>query len=194
MDGGQPGHDRVPRMPDGWPNFYGPRSNHFARARDQWVVARGAFFWGAIPLRVRLSRPQRSSALLAVGSCIGVYVILAFAFHWLIEPAVATSRDAAASLPPAATVAPDAQFAAFARARAELPSPSPTRQAIKPPASAAVVAAASDPVENAPVGEAKKAPRKPVARSTAGNERSRGERGNPIDFAAGLFGGQRRWF
>lgn len=146
-------------------------------------------FWGAIPLRVRLSRPQRSSTLLVVGSCIGVYVILAFAFHWLIEPTVAKSRDAAASLPPAATVAPDAQFAAFARARAELPSPSPTRQAIKPPASAAVVAAAPDPVENAPVVEAKKAPRKPVAR-----ERSRGERGNPFDFAAGLFGGHRRWF
>lgn len=151
-------------------------------------------FWGAIPLRVRLSRPQRSSALLVVGSCIGVYVILAFAFHWLIEPTVAKSRDAAASLPPAATVAPDAQFAAFARARPELPSPSPTRQAIKPPASAAVVAAAPDPVENAPAVEAKKAPRKPVARSTAGNERSRGERGNPFDFAAGLFGGHRRWF
>ena len=145
-------------------------------------------------MRVRLSRPQRSSALLVLGSCIGVYVILAFAFHWLIEPTVAKSRDAAASLPPAATVAPDAQFAAFARARAELPSPSPTRQAIKPPASAAVVAAAPDPVENAPAVEAKKAPRKPMARSTARNERSLGERGNPIDFAAGLFGGQRRWF
>jgi hypothetical protein len=127
-----------------------------------------------------------------LGSCIGVYVILAFAFHWLIEPTVAKSRDAAASLPPAA---PDAQFAAFARARAELASPSPTRQAIKPPASAAVVvAAAPDPVENAPAVEAKKAPRKPMARSTARNERSLGERGNPIDFAAGLFGGQRRWF
>lgn len=26
------GHDRGPRMPDGWPNFYGPGSNHFVRA------------------------------------------------------------------------------------------------------------------------------------------------------------------
>jgi hypothetical protein len=143
-------------------------------------------------LRVRLSRPQRSSALLVVGSCIGVYVILAFAFNWLIEPTVAKSREAAATLPPPATVVPDAQFAASIRARSEQPSPGPTRHAIKPPASAPVAAAAPSPSENAPAAEAKKPPRKQAARTPARSEPR--ERGNQFDFAFGQFNNNHRPF
>jgi hypothetical protein len=126
-----------------------------------------------------------------VGSCIGVYVVLAFAFHWLIEPTVAKSREAAAALPPPATAVPDVQFAASARARAELPLSSPIRQAIKPHASPAVAVAAPDSGENAPAAEAKKAPRKQAARTPARNER----RESAFDFAFGQFNNNHRpWF
>jgi len=125
-----------------------------------------------------------------VASCIGVYVILAFAFHWLVEPSLAKSREAAASLPPPAAVVPDAQLAAFARARAELPPASPARQAVKPPASAPVAAAAA--MGNASAAEAKKAPRKQVARTPARSERPAS--GNPFDFAFGSFNNHRPWF
>jgi hypothetical protein len=130
--------------------------------------------------------------LLVVGSCIGVYVVLAFAFNWLIEPTVAKSREAAASLPPSTTVVPDAQFAASARARAELPFSSPIRQAIKPHASPAVAAGAPDQAEKAPAVETKKPPRKQAARTPARSERR--ESGNSFDFAFGHFNSNHRPF
>src|SRR5712672_2913014 len=53
-------------------------------------------FLGGLKLSVRLSRRQRSSTLAVVGICLGVYVVAAMAFNWLIEPMVAKSREAAA--------------------------------------------------------------------------------------------------
>lgn len=128
-----------------------------------------------------------------IGSCIGVYVVLAFAFNWLIEPTVAKSREAVAALPPATTVAPEAQFAASARARSEFAPPTPIRHAIKPPASPAVAAKVPNPADNAPAAEAKKPPRKQAARTPARNERREG--GNAFDFAFGSFSNNHRpWF
>jgi hypothetical protein len=118
-----------------------------------------------------------------IGSCIGVYVILALAFNWLIEPTVAKSREAAAALPPPVTATPDAQFAASARGRSELLSPSPIRQAIKPPAVAPAVAAAPTRAESATPVETKKPPRKQVARTRSEPR----ERGTPFDFAFAPF-------
>jgi hypothetical protein len=106
---------------------------------------------GVIKMRVRYSRRQRSTVLTIVGVCLGVYVLLAVAFHWFAEPTLAKSREAEASKPPQATAAgyPAAAFVAYAA-----PSTEPSRVALMPPvvrrarapASAAVAAVDREPV------------------------------------------------
>jgi hypothetical protein len=50
------------------------------------------------------SRRRGSSALAVVGGCLGVYVVLAMAFHWFAEPSAAKSRAVAPYQPPPAAV------------------------------------------------------------------------------------------
>ena len=111
-----------------------------------------------------------------VGSCLGVYVVLAIAFHWLIEPTVAKNHVVVADKPapavvmqhpPAPSLAPAAQL--------ELPS----RFVSKPrPLATAAAPAATDAVP-------KTTPRKQVARTTVRPERTADR--NPWGFGWGGF-------
>lgn len=132
--------------------------------------------------RLRLSYP-----LAVIGSCLGVYVVIAVAFNWLIEPTVAKNRgpgpdDAAPArivqapvvpVTPSARVEPPSRAAAkpgtpaqksVETARAEAPRvatklPTPAPIAATPPVAAAPSVAASAPVAtSAPVAAAASAP------------------------------------
>jgi hypothetical protein len=62
---------------------------------------------------LRALRYRALSALAVIGSCLGVYVVLAIAFHWLIGPTIANNPDGAAADKPAsatATLSPAASF------------------------------------------------------------------------------------
>jgi type II secretory pathway component PulM len=77
---------------------------------------------GGVQMYVRnTSRRRGLSALAVVGSCLGVYIVLAMAFHWFVEPSVAKIRAVAPYQPPPAAmmqaatpVAPPAPAARFA--------------------------------------------------------------------------------
>jgi hypothetical protein len=91
--------------------------------------------------------------LAVVGSCLGVYVVLAMAFNWFVEPTVAKSREVAALKPPPGY---SVTSSAAPSARSELPS----RVVLKPTASAA------DATEKA-VDEVPRKTREYVAQTTA---------------------------
>jgi hypothetical protein len=134
-------------------------------------------------MHTRTSRHRGLSALAVVASGLGVYVVVAIAFHWLIEPTVAKNHGVVADKPAPAVVMqhPPATFLAPA-AQLELPS----RFVSKPRPLA--TAAAPDTTDVVP----KKTPRKQAARTTVRQERPAYR--NPWDFAWGGFNGSRPWF
>jgi hypothetical protein len=79
-------------------------------------------------MRFHRSRRRGSSALAVVGGCLAVYVVLAAAFHWLMEPTVAKNQAVVAYQPSPARIAQDVSLA---------------RVTLKPPTSAPVTAAAA---------------------------------------------------
>jgi hypothetical protein len=98
------------------------------------------FMRGDIQMYVHnTSRRRGSSAFAVVGSCLGVYVVLAMAFHWCVEPSVAKSRAVAPYQPPPAAMmqaaAPVARSAPPARlaARQRRRPPTPRRRRTCPP-------------------------------------------------------------
>jgi hypothetical protein len=63
------------------------------------------FMRGGVQMYVHnTSRRRGSSVFAVVGSCLGVYVVLAMAFHWFVEPSVAKSRAVAPYQPPPAAM------------------------------------------------------------------------------------------
>jgi hypothetical protein len=143
---------------------------------------------GGAQMRLSRSRRRGSSALAVVGSCLGVYVILAMAFHWFVEPTVAKSREVAAYQPPPPTMM---QYSpapvAVPVTRIEPPSRIAATSATSGPTSAAPEPAsaahepADKPVETAP----KKPPRQHVERTTARHERPAGGGWNTVGSASG---------
>src|SRR6267142_2393699 len=88
-------------------------------------------------MRSNGSRRQDFRLAAGVGFCLGVYVVLAVAFHWLMQPTVSENYGIAAYKPPPATIVvyPKAPF--VPPAPSELP---PSSVAAEPPASAAFAA------------------------------------------------------
>jgi hypothetical protein len=69
------------------------------------------------------SAQGRSSALTAVGSCLGIYLILAIAYHWLVEPVAKGYAAAKLAIPETAVAQPAPPIA-----RPELPFPAPAKR------------------------------------------------------------------
>jgi hypothetical protein len=106
----------------------------------------------------RTSRRRRSSAWVVIGSCLGVYVVLASLFNWLVAPTLA--KNAAAHQPPAASAAQHA-----AAPLAAVPYEGPAPDFFRPDAAKAPAkAAASEPAEQPRAVAPKKKQRKQVAR------------------------------
>src|SRR5258705_11686731 len=55
-------------------------------------------------MRSNGSRRQDFRLAAGVGFCLGVYVVLAVAFHWLMQPTVSENYGIAAYKPPPATI------------------------------------------------------------------------------------------
>ena len=142
-------------------------------------------------MRLNSSRRQEFRLAAGVGLCLGVYVVLAVAFHWLMQPTVSENYGIAAYKPPPATIVvyPKAPF--VPPARSELPSAS---IAVEPPASMAFAAAIPDTTKKPPAEVLKQVPKKHVARPTARRERPARERRNPWDYAWGSSYGYRPWY
>src|SRR2546430_15146326 len=60
-------------------------------------------------MRLKSSRVRGSSALAVVGGCLGVYVVLATGFHWLVEPTLGKNQGVTAYEPSPARIVPDAR-------------------------------------------------------------------------------------
>src|SRR5215471_16729366 len=105
------------------------------------MVAHG-WRWGH-SMRLKSSRVRGSSALAVVGGCLGVYVVLATGFHWLVEPTLGENQGVTAYEPSPARVVPDARQTVAAPVRSEPASrlaskPSTTVKAAGPPSSEAI--------------------------------------------------------
>src|SRR5262249_8989496 len=92
---------------------------------------------------LKSSRVRGSSALAAVGGCLGVYVVLATGFHWLVEPTLGKNQGVTAYEPSPARIIPDARQTVAAPVRSEPASrlaskPSTTVRAAGPASSEAV--------------------------------------------------------
>jgi hypothetical protein len=152
---------------------------------------------------VGTSRNKNSGLVAGVGFCLGVYVVLAVGFHWVMQPTVFKNSGLAAYKPPPATVVvyseapfvPPVPSEQLAPARSEPPS-----VAVEAPISAAGVkaaAAAPDASEKAAEIVPKKPRRNHVARAAPRRERpvrQVRERRNPWDFAYSPPYGNRPWF
>jgi hypothetical protein len=141
---------------------------------------------------------NRHSTLLVVGSCLGIYVVLAVCFHWLTQPTVVTAYGVTASKPPPtlAVVSSDTRIVTPAPQPSPVPSEPPTSARAKPPprfATVPVVEPAPKAVENSAVAP-KKAPKNRVARTAPRRERPVRERRNPWEYASGPSNGYRPWF
>jgi hypothetical protein len=151
------------------------------------------------------------SALGVIGGCLGVYAVLAVAFHALVEPSLGKSYAAypvpAAALLPPAPVAALPQIEATPRPALAAAAGSETgTAAINPATSEAtptkIVAAnsAADKSAAVEIEAAAKTAVKPTAsgtRPTASGTRHRRyarDRRNPFDFMFGASFGRRRWF
>ena len=103
-------------------------------------------------MRIRTSRRQDRTWVVVLASCLGVYLVLAVGFHWLLQPIVVKNSESIASKPP------PAMFAAFPAWRRAEPTTSreflrsvPQRSAARLPAPAGEPAKAetSEPAEQA---------------------------------------------
>src|SRR6266516_8003676 len=83
------------------------------RGGSPWVAL------GGMQMRLNGSRFRRSSALAVVGGCLGVYVVLATGFHWLVEPTLGKNQGVTAYEPSPARIVPDARQTGVAPARSE---------------------------------------------------------------------------
>ena len=70
-------------------------------------------------MRLKSSRVRGSSALAVVGGCLGVYVVLATGFHWLVEPTLGKNQGVTAYEPSPARIVPDARQTVAAPVRSE---------------------------------------------------------------------------
>jgi hypothetical protein len=123
-------------------------------------------------MRLRTLRRQGSSALAVVGSCLGVYIVLAVAFNWFVEPTVAKSREASASKLPPATIMQNSVPPLVAPAARSEPQPRIASKPIGIANDARVTPDDSEKAAEAP----KEAPKKHV-------ERTGRDRRNPWDHA-----------
>ena len=136
------------------------------------------------------SRRRVSPTLAVLGSCLGVYVVLAVVFNWLIEPTVAKNHSGAAEPSQAAPIVQYSDPAFVPPVRAERPF----RFALKPPASATVTAAAPASKEKTAAEVPKKTPKREVIRTTPRQDRPVREHRNERDFATAPSNGYRPWF
>jgi amino acid transporter len=99
-------------------------------------------WWGSKVRKVRLrkARHRGASVLAVIGGCLGVYVVLAVAFHWFIQPSFGKRSPAPALSAPAAAPA------AVARSDGAAP-PTPQLVAPQAPAPAHFAAAPAHAVE-----------------------------------------------
>ena len=155
------------------------------------MVAHGWRVWGAFNVRLYTSRSQGSYALAAVGSCLGVYAVLAVTFHWLVEPTLAKNQGVVPYEPSPARIVQFSDTPVVPPVRSEPPSrvasnpptsatvatatpgsketvrsEGPARLAPNPPTSATVATAAPESTETAAT-EPKNTPKKKVVRTTA---------------------------
>src|SRR5215475_8395611 len=98
---------------------------------------------GGHAMRLSSSRVRGTSAWAVVGGCLGVYVVLATGFHWLVEPTLGKNQGVTAYEPSPARVVPDARQTVAAPVRSEPASrlaskPSTTVRAAGPASSEAV--------------------------------------------------------
>src|SRR5215469_4007396 len=110
------------------------------------MVAHG-WRWGH-SMRLKSSRVRGSSALAVVGGCLGVYVVLATGFHWLVEPTLGKHQGVTAYEPSPTRIVPDARQTVAAPVRSEPASrlaskPSTTVRAAGPASSEAIRSEAS---------------------------------------------------
>jgi len=99
-------------------------------------------------MRLKSSRVRGTSALAVVGGCLGVYVVLATGFHWLVEPTLGKNQGVTAYEPSPARIVPDARQTVAAPVRSEPASrlaskPSTTVRAAGPASSEAIRSEAS---------------------------------------------------
>jgi hypothetical protein len=110
------------------------------------------------------SRRKGISVLAVIGGCLGVYVVLASAFHWFVQPTIAKNQSVVADrFAPVLQLQPSVAAPAATTAAAAIPTEPPIRM-VKPPQSAAATAAAAAPAasETATDSAPKPAPRKVV--------------------------------
>jgi hypothetical protein len=93
-------------------------------------------------MRILTSRSRDRTWVVVLGSCLGVYLVLAVGFHWLLQPIVKNSESTASKLP-------SATFAAHPDGRRAEPTTSweflrsmPQRPAARLPAPAGALATA----------------------------------------------------
>ena len=127
--------------------------------------------FGGIKLHWRISRVLGSYSLAVVGSCLGVYVVVAVAFHWLVAPTVAKNQ----AMPTATMV--HYQGAALAA----LVQSEPQSRAADTPTTATV--AAELPESTGTVATVPKKTPKKSARKTVRRERPARDFWNPWNFA-----------
>jgi hypothetical protein len=126
---------------------------------------------GDSKLHLRVSRLFGSYSLAVIGSCLGVYVVLAVAFHWLIAPTVAKKQ----TMSPATMV----QYSSPAFAAPAHSEPPP--RAVRTPATARV--AAEVPESTGSIAAVPKKTPKKAARRTVRHERPARDFWNPWNFA-----------
>src|SRR5258708_8849593 len=81
---------------------------------------------GGHSMRLKSSRVRGSSALAVVGGCLGVYVVLATGFHWLVEPTLGKNQGVTAYEPSPARIVPDSRQTAVAPVPSEPASLAPS--------------------------------------------------------------------
>jgi hypothetical protein len=178
-------------------------------------------FLGAFALRVGTSRHRGSSSLAVVGIGLGLYVILAFGFHWLVEPTLAKNQpppvavlqysgapfaagassvplSPVASMPPAVASTPPAVASTRPAVASTPPAVASTRPAVAstPPAVASTPPASTAVAAAAPDAMEKTngvEPKKPPRKRVA-RERSAREPRNFWDFVSGRSTSSRPWF
>src|SRR5712671_110911 len=99
-------------------------------------------------MRLTSSWRQDLSLAAGVGFCLGAYVLLAVAFHWLMQPTVSENYGIAAYKPPPATIVVYPKTPFISPAPSELP---PSSVAAEPPASAAFAAVVPEVEEKPPL-------------------------------------------
>ena len=136
-------------------------------------------------MRLRTSRLRGSYALAVIASCLGVYAVLAVAFHWLLAPTMAKSQGPGRYNPTPATIVLHPVPPPAAPVRSEPPS----RVVSMRPTPATLATESAETTATAVPKKTKKAARRPPRQ-----EQPARDFWNPFNFAAGPFGGSRSRF